>query len=632
MRFLSHIGAATRRLATAFRYLVGKLQVSDLGDDEVGGKGEDEDLRSPFRIKRRQLIDEYRGLELSVLQDLMPVAGGRIRTVEGALTESLYPSVHDWEILRGQERVETLTGSEEDARARMKALRESVYPPEVTFVDGNSSNAPEWQYRKLTGQKERDLLPLTQLRQLQIAYFLWTQNPLGYRLINIIRDFVVGDGFTFTAKDPRVKEVLDEFWNDPVNDWENKQDIRVLELSLYGEQILPVFVEQTSGRVRVGYIDPLQLVEVRTDPDNVEIARSLVLAQRLDSPTRKELRVIHVDTNPESRTFGRRVGDVFYFTVNKVSNATRGRSDLCPLLDWIDGYDQFMFNQQDRALLLQSFIWDVTLEGQNESQIQDWIKKQGNIPRPGSLRAHNEKVKWQAVSPSLDASESTELAKLLRMQILGGLGMADWMMGDGGGISKSTAGEMAGVAIKTFERRQKTVRAALHTIFEFVIDQAILHGRLPAEKSASNPDGINRGFTINAPRILERDTAQLVASLNTAANALAVAETNGWIDGDQAARGFAFMADQLGFNFTKEYEDKKRQAVEQGLPAEDAGERVVQQQRDENPPAIGTGSKAGMEVGPDDASRTSMPKRITSATREGMSWREMADRLHGETS
>ena len=38
-------------------------------------------------------------------------------------------------------------------------------------------------------------------------------------------------------------------------------------------------------------------------------------------------------------------GVCFYYAVDKVSTATRGRSDLTRLVDWIDGMDQLLFNQ-----------------------------------------------------------------------------------------------------------------------------------------------------------------------------------------------------------------------------------------------------------------------------------------------
>jgi hypothetical protein len=44
----------------------------------------------------------------------------------------------------------------------------------------------------------------------------------------------------------------------------------VRELSLYGEQCYPTFVNEIDGFVRLGYLDPAMIETVVMDPDNPE--------------------------------------------------------------------------------------------------------------------------------------------------------------------------------------------------------------------------------------------------------------------------------------------------------------------------------------------------------------------------
>jgi hypothetical protein len=206
-------------------------------------------------------------------------------------------------------------------------------------------------FRRLTKvMNERDLQPLEQQRQTEIALFLYDSNPLAKRIIDLVNSFVTGDGFSFNAKNPRVLDLLNRFWNDPVNDWPLKQLDRFKMLSITGELLLPVAVRRADGRVRIGYVDPGNIEEIVPDPYNPEILLQANIVQGyhpdgvLDLP--KAYSLIQQDERPLSPTYGKlnfypEPYGAFYFGINKPSNATRGRSDLITVFDWLDLYDQY---------------------------------------------------------------------------------------------------------------------------------------------------------------------------------------------------------------------------------------------------------------------------------------------------
>ena len=127
-----------------------------------------------------------------------------------------------------------------------------------------------WRLTKV--KNDRDLQPVEQQRQTQIALFLYDANPLAERILDLVNSFVTGDGFTYMAKHERVQRVLDKFWTDPVNDWPLKQLDRFRQLSLLGEALWPCAVRRTDGRLRIGYVDPANIDEIIPDPYNPEIA------------------------------------------------------------------------------------------------------------------------------------------------------------------------------------------------------------------------------------------------------------------------------------------------------------------------------------------------------------------------
>lgn len=394
-------------------------------------------------------------------------------------------------------------------------------------------DADDHQYRRLSAHYGRDLSSFTHERMLEIAYYLYDRNPLAHRIVELTKDFVVGGGVNYRTESPEVQEILDDFWNDPINNWDLKQHERVLELGLFGEQCYPVFVNPYNGRVRLGSLDPVKICDVQTNSENAEEVRNIIPKGTDTQP----LRVIHLDEQPNSPTFNRLVGDCFFFAINKVSNAARGRSDLLCLVDWIDGYEQFLFNRIDRSALISAFVWDVTLEGMNAEEIAAWLKNNPS-PKPGSVRAHNEKVQWKAVSPDLGAHDAIEEARLLRNFILSGAGFPEHWFAEGGQINRATAAEMGVPTLKRLSARQRYFRYMLEYIFRFVIDQAVIHGRIPQQTDTR--------FQVILPELSQRDTEKTAVSLERLCKALAVAEERGWLSKEMAGKMFVDFSAQLG--------------------------------------------------------------------------------------
>jgi hypothetical protein len=403
---------------------------------------------------------------------------------------------------------------------------------------GADPDPDAWKWRRLTAEK-RDLMPLTQERQLELAYWLYRTNPQAYRIVELTKDFVVGEGIKYKAVSPEIQAVLDKHWNDPVNAWDLKQHKRALELGLYGEQVYPVFVREHDGRVRLGSIDPAFISEVKLDEENAEIVKTIRLKEMPKYPLgKRELEVIHVDEDPKSKTYGRLVGDCFFFAVNRVTHATRGTSDLAPLIDWIDGFDQFLFNRLDRSLFATNFIWDVTLEGASQSEIDEFLKRWPKM-KPGMVRAHNEKVSYKIVAPNLEARDASEEAKLIKHQIVAGAGLPSHWLGEAGDANRATAAEMGIPATKRLKARQRYFRYMIEHIFNFVIDQAII-ARPELAK-------VDRSYEVIMPQIWALDVQRVTASMSQGASALLVAEQQEWITSEQAAEIFALLVSQLGW-------------------------------------------------------------------------------------
>jgi len=399
---------------------------------------------------------------------------------------------------------------------------------------GGSADDNMW--RSLNQLSNRDLYILTQKRMQDIAFYLYDSNPMAKRIIEITRDFVIGDGFTFTAEDKNVLELIEDFWED--NNLDEELDVDVLELGIFGELCFPVWVNSANGAVKLGYIDPVKILKVKKDKNNPKISTTLTW-RPVGSTEEKDLALINVDKNIHSKSYELLTGGCFFFTINKVTGATRGRSDLLTLCDWIDGHDQFLFARLERAFLLNTFIWDITCEGMNKTELEEFVKGLA-MPKSGSIRAHNEKITWKSETPKLEANDASEEARMFKQQILGGSGFPEHWFGEAARTNRASALETSLPTLKKLKSRQKTVKNFIKRIIKFVIDQAIIH-----KKSGFNKD-MNKNFKIIPSPIVSRDNKGVIDSINNLVDGLGKAVDKKWLDNNQAKRVFNTVISQLG--------------------------------------------------------------------------------------
>lgn len=418
------------------------------------------------------------------------------------------------------------------------------------MVGGMSNEDSTW--RSLTTNNLRDLNMLTHRRMQDIAFYLYDTNPMAGRIIEIIEDFVIGDGFTFKAKDKEVQEVLDNFWNDPDNNLDEEMNINVVELYLFGELGLPVWVNEANGAVKLGYVDPKTILKIKKDRKNPKINKTLVW-KRPSGSKEYDLDIINVDKKLTSKTYGKLVGACFYFTVNKISSATRGRSCLLRLADWLDGYDQFLFARLERAFLLNNYIWDIECEGMNKGELEEFVKNL-STPKPGSIRAHNEKIKWKAETPKLEAADASHEANLFKNQILGGAGFPGHWFAEGDKTTRATAMEMSLPTLKNLKSKQKKIKFLIKRMFNFVIDQAIIAGTLK--------ENVDRTFKITPCPIVSRDNTKGTAeAMSGLVGGLVQASDKKWITDDKARIVLNAVISQLGVDIENDEKEEKSEEV-----------------------------------------------------------------------
>jgi hypothetical protein len=430
-------------------------------------------------------------------------------------------------------------------------------------------------YRPLTGQSMglQDMSVITRHRMFSIAYYMWDASAMLKRMATMDRGFLFGEPVTIVVPDEEAEKVVQRFWK------RNQMDLTLPDLCMWmgllGEQCWPVDVSKTNGEVTLLYEAPERVKDVHVNPRNT---REVWQVEMLGTAGRTgpKFPVIREDLNPLSRTYGRLVGECFWWHLNGPPNSPRGRSDYLTLFDWIDALERYGFNFLERAENMLNFIWDVLVKGADENQIRDFLSK-NKAPQPNSIRAHNEQVEWNAVSPSLNAGDMKSGFDMGKGFIMGAAGRPESWFGGGGKAYQTEAEQFGQVPIKDLDQRQLFIKHMVTTVVRFVLDQAVIAGRLTDQQAAE--------FEVLMAEISKKDLTKLINGLPQLANALVAVVTSDIISLDTAIGIFALVASHLGAEVDAQEEIEKALKRRQEAETVDYNRNPPPKSGDEEPEA-----------------------------------------------
>lgn len=448
----------------------------------------------------------------------------------------------------------------------------------VREAKGVTIDVDEDGWRRLSGDVTRDINPLTQQRQQDLAVYLWKTNPLAKQMVELPLAFLLAEGVRLTVPDEEAQGWLDDFWSDPINNMDIKLVKKARELALFGEQCWPVFVNELDGHVRLGYIDPGQIANVVLDPENAEQPIGIITKTRTGRPQKRYRVIVNGDEtcfSPEARRAREQFTDgaCFYFTVNDLTNQARGASDLLAQMDWLDGYDQALWGELERWDSMRAFLWDITLKGATPEEVEKRAKTIA-VPRSGGVRVHNDAEQWDAVTPDLKSVDGSSFARLFRNHLMGGAALPEHWYGGGGDVNRATAAEMDAPTLKTFTMRQTMLKYILVQLGSFVIRSRLkaLYGSAPDQ--AADP-AVYR-CRAEFPEMASEDISRYATALAQVVAAVASAIREQLVTRRTGVGIIALVAARLGLDIDADAEldavreDADRQAEDDLLPPPDA--------------------------------------------------------------
>ncbi len=446
------------------------------------------------------------------------------------------------------------------------------------------ADASVYGFRRMTGRDNqsalRDLPMPTHERMQDIAYWLYLANPMAQWFVNQQTAYVIGSGVTLQTKDEALREVLDRFWNDPISRWPSRLVKKTRELGMYGEQCWPCFVSPGTGLVRVGYLDPCLIEEVILDPDNAELAIGVITKSNYQGTRAEQRRYRTALALPEDELLPSAQqerskltdGDCFYFAVNHVSNGSRGWSDLLCKADWMDGYEQFLFQRLERADLANRVVTDVKMTGATDEQIKAYMKT-FQLPPPGGAFIHNDKIELEHKAVDLQASDASMDARMFKHQCINP--MPEHWYGGGGDVNRATAAEMDESTYKLFAMRQGEVRAMLAEVVGYQI--------LRAKEAGSLPQTLKPEWQPVFPEMVKADIQKHTGAMQSTAAANMAMLGQGVIDKAEARKIYAVVVKPLGIELEeKDNAELEAAAAERELHDASADYRQPRETNDVN--------------------------------------------------
>jgi hypothetical protein len=423
-------------------------------------------------------------------------------------------------------------------------------------------------WRRITSQeRDRDLSPLKQDKMIKIVDWLRERNPMAGKILTLYADFVLGDGVKIKADkvEGREKEQeafqgeIDKFWK--MNDWELTQFDKIEELSGYGEQIYHANVNDMNGDIMLSPCPPETINKVLKDKKFYSKLDKIVFYSRFsESEAEKTKDIIRMrpnvlrDTTNETQVeHGLSLqGDVFFFSVNRGTFGTRGKSDILSLADWLDIYDRTLYTMTERVVFLLSFLWDITIEGAGEEELKKRkAELQLDPPTPGSFNFHNQREKWEPSSPDLKGRDFQDHIKTVMNMLSGGSRFPEhWLFGRGENTNKASASEMSEPTLRQMKRRQKYVTFMFRQMIDYLIQQKINKGIFKGSIE-------DFPYTVIIPEASKKEASIIAEAFAKMAPALSISTMNEFLSNETATKVLSTIIEQMGIEVDIAAEIKK---------------------------------------------------------------------------
>ncbi len=312
-------------------------------------------------------------------------------------------------------------------------------------------------------------------------YFL--KDPLAKQAIRLWTNYSFGTGMTWQTEEGKTKDALDAFWESPANastlsaSGQCKSSDKLL---VDGEIFFALFIG-ANGETQIRRIDPLEITEIITDPDDIEYPmyykREWMNRQNVQK-TDYYRSWMNEKGEPGKDSLGATINKtadaiVYHLAYNTITQ--RGNPLLLPAMDWMKQYRRFLASRVAVMLALARFAWKVKVQGGATAVAAAKAVYDGKTPEAGAIQVENMGADMQPIKTDTGASAAKDDGRMIKLQICAAVGIPEQYFGDISTGNLATARTVELPLMKQFESYQKVWADTYTTIDNIVLAHAGVH-------------------------------------------------------------------------------------------------------------------------------------------------------------
>jgi len=343
---------------------------------------------------------------------------------------------------------------------------------------------------------------------LKLSRLYALKDPMGKQAIRLWTDYTFGSGMTWQAEDDKVTKVLEAFWDDKANQnvlsakGQRKSSDKVL---IDGEIFFAIFLG-ANGSATIRWIDPLEITEIITDPDDKE---NVMFYRRewTDGQGQPHKDIYRSTSNIANEATKDSLGAsvqqtekalVYHFPHNTITQ--RGNPLLLPALLWMKYNTKFLASRIAIMLALSRFALKTKVKGGQAAADAIKAKTHDVEVAAGSHLVENLGAETTVMKQETGASAAYQDGRMIKLQIAAAVGIPEQYFGDISIGNLATAKTVELPMMKMFQSYQAIWSDVYQDIDEVVLE----HNQIPPDKWY-----IDRDF----PAIAPADVAQAAAAL-----------------------------------------------------------------------------------------------------------------------
>ncbi len=212
-------------------------------------------------------------------------------------------------------------------------------PQQAAVVTSQVDDSPG--FHNLTGRTQ-DYDPAMIQEIYADALVAWRKNPIAFRIVSIITDYVVGDNIKMGSQNRTLNKFIYEFWNHQLNRMDLRLPSMSDELARAGDLFIILFTNPIDGMSYIRFITKDRIIKIITAENDWENELEYHEQQDMGDPKRWKS-PSHPELTPMDPV-------MLHYAVNRPIGALLGETDLVTMLPWLQRYSRMLEDRVETSL------------------------------------------------------------------------------------------------------------------------------------------------------------------------------------------------------------------------------------------------------------------------------------------